>query len=309
MDSNKTTPNLAHHDLLHILGSYALGNLHAVTEPVQGSTSQARIVHCTKGIFVVRRLQSRSQAEMEASISSLMAGRQVCPPMIHTAHGHPFTFYQNNYYNVQSYIEPLPVSPDPIDYEQLGVKTALFHTATRSLNVPVQPDRFSLICAVNRLDLNNNYDQLDESDQSIVRMLQFRIERCLTYENSSVQHTGYIHGDLGKWNLIFGSEGIFFIDFGEVRRGNAHFDIAALFTSMLDLSQDARVNQEHIRLFRQGYERYGCMDNAVLFEQIQLWTVRGIAALLIQHGLQKPVLRTAERLLYGLDDYSKLLDE
>ncbi|WP_046212486.1 phosphotransferase enzyme family protein [Paenibacillus wulumuqiensis] len=308
MNSNQPFPDTSHDDILPVLSQYSLGVIHSVNQPEQGNTSQARIVHCSTGIFVVRRLKSRSQAEMEATLSGMMADHRICPPIIRTIHGQFFTVYQHNYYNVQLYIEPLPMALHLVDYEQIGAKTALFHTMARSLNLPVQPDRFSLTSAIDLLNLNHHYQQMDEKDQQIIRKLQSRIAQCLPYENPPLPHTGYIHGDLGKWNLVFGKEETFLIDWGEVRRGNPHFDIAALITSMLDLTQETRINEKYIRLFRQGYQRYGQIHNAVLFEHIQLWTVRGITALLIQRGLNNAALRTAERLLHTLPIYQKLLN-
>ncbi|WP_046227392.1 phosphotransferase enzyme family protein [Paenibacillus dauci] len=308
MNSHQPFLDLNHDDILPVLSQYSLGVIHSVNRSEQGNTSQTRIVHCAVGMFVLRRLKNRSQAEMEVALSDIMAEYRVCPPIVRTIHGQPFTVHQNNYYNVQLYIEPLSLTPNPIDYEQIGAKTALFHAMTRSLNLSVQPDRFSLTSAIDLLNLNYQYQQMDEKDQQIIRTLQSHIAQCLPYEHPPIQHIGYIHGDLGKWNLVFGKKETFLIDWGEVRRGDPHFDIAALVTSTLDLTQETRINQEYIRLFRQGYQRYGQINNATLFEHIQLWTVRGITALLIQRGLHKAGLRTAERLLYTLPIYRKLLN-
>ncbi|WP_369009958.1 phosphotransferase [Paenibacillus dendritiformis] len=77
---------------------------------------------------------------------------------------------------------------------------------------------------------------------------------CWRTRWSAVFATGYIHGDLGAWNLLRRKGRIYIIDFGEARLGDRHFDAAAALVSTA--SDNASVEETVTRLenFRRGYE-------------------------------------------------------
>ncbi|MDU5144462.1 MAG: phosphotransferase [Paenibacillus dendritiformis] len=90
-----------------------------------------------------------------------------------------------------------------------------------------------------------------DSGEAIIRLLEDSVECCLRYVEKI---TGYIHGDLGAWNLLRRKGRIYIIDFGEARLGDRHFDAAAALVSTA--SDNASVEETVTRLenFRRGYE-------------------------------------------------------
>ena len=101
----------------------------------------------------------------------------------------------------------------------------------------------------------------------------------VTYQN--IKNT-FIHGDLGKWNLLYNSPKVYIIDFGEVRKGDNHFDVAAILTPMIGFDLSEEFTCKYLRAFHEQYKNY--MENfqwEKLQKNIQLWILRGIFALLL----------------------------
>lgn len=108
-------------------------------------------------------------------------------------------------------------------------------------------------------------------------------KQCLHY---SEKKNCYIHGDLGKWNLLFNGSQIYLIDFGEVRSGNNHFDVAAVLTSTINWNLTETEILNHLTDFSTGYRlNFNEFSWSSVNENITLWLTRGMIAILAEFGV------------------------
>lgn len=182
--------------------------------------------------------------------------------------------------HLKTYIESEEPRPE-IDFKQLYRVVGLFHKQTNDIEgIHAQADRFSLADMYKQLIENRVLDSLNLKDK-LVNL----VEECLAYKHDD---NSYIHGDLGVWNMLFNGSDIYLIDFGEVRRGNNHFDIAAVLTSTINLSQSNEELKENLKVFLSSYtEHFPDFDLDVLKENIKLWIVRGVLAILNEYGVNE----------------------
>ncbi|MFD2446467.1 phosphotransferase [Bacillus sp. CGMCC 1.16607] len=111
---------------------------------------------------------------------------------------------------------------------------------------------------------------LDEMHRTIVKMTL-----------QTAKQNSFIHGDLGIWNMLWMGGTIKIYDFGEVRLGDYHFDIAAAITSSIRENSSEYETREAVINFIKGYEKYGRkIDVNKLLINIQLWYLRGMLAML-----------------------------
>lgn len=98
------------------------------------------------------------------------------------------------------------------------------------------------------------------------------------------------------------------IDFGEVRKGNYHFDIAAVITSFLNMNASKQDMIAALNDFEEGYNHLTIMiDRMVLMENIRLWIVRGIIAVLNQNGVTKETIAFSEKMMNVIHKYEEIL--
>ncbi|WP_236420582.1 phosphotransferase [Paenibacillus sp. JJ-223] len=129
--------------------------------------------------------------------------------------------------------------------------------------------------------------------------------QCKSY---SVNSETVIHGDLGIWNLLFTERHVFIIDMAEARMGDRHFDLAAVITSSIPLTASRTEMEKSLSLFERGYaQEQGVWDNRRLFEQLHLWLLRGMLALVMDQGMSAPNVSYIERQLNILEEYKSLL--
>ncbi|MGF7127563.1 hypothetical protein J2T56_002285 [Natronobacillus azotifigens] len=76
--------------------------------------------------------------------------------------------------------------------------------------------------------------------------------------------------------------------FGEVRKGNNHFDISAVISSCIDWNKSENELITSLIDFRNGYlSNFKAFNWNVLKESLALWFTRGILALFINNGVNE----------------------
>ncbi|OWA33866.1 hypothetical protein B9G55_19975 [Saccharibacillus sp. O16] len=283
---------------------YELGRLFAEVNLTSGRTSDARLLDTAQGKYILRRLSGRNQAQSEYRIAQALQGEGICPDILQTRGGQGWFESGKSLYNLQPFIASTDEPSRGWDYARLGSLTGRLHAGLRELTLAEQPDRFDLQVTWRRVKEAQSQAFLADT---MMERLHEAVEECvcLTQTEDPVDWT-YIHGDLGKWNLVVGQEGIHIIDFGEVRRGNPHLDLAALLTSTLD-ARDKQTPQ-HLLAYVEAYalHRDGFCSRT-LAQQIRLWNVRGAAALLDHVGYKESSVEYVKRLLDQGESWAQLL--
>jgi thiamine kinase-like enzyme len=258
------------------------------------------LIHSTNGKFILRTIKNREQGITEYLISQKLTSHCLCPVLKTTKFGTPYVESSGKYFNLQEYIEPQPLTYQSIKFDLLGHNISLFHKYIKNdSQIIEQNDRFNLkdtwqeVCNILSKDIND-FKEIEE-----------QVKHCLTREYTD---TVYIHGDLGKWNLLLHKQQIYIIDFGEVRKGNHHFDIAAVLTSTLDLNAGETRVIKSLTDFQRGYLHN--MDDfnwLELKENIRLWLIRGIVAFLKHNKVNCISIEQCRRMLEVLRKFERLL--
>ena len=119
-----------------------------------------------------------------------------------------------------------------------------------------------------------------------------------------------IHADLGMWNIIYTQAGYCIIDFGEARHGNTHFDLAALLDSSVKWTtgeQEDRIRSLHSLI--EGYMLYGkVVDADLLLENVHLWIMRGMVAIMDHYGLEQRTLQYCSRSMQKLTHMKEIVE-
>ncbi|WCF05747.1 aminoglycoside phosphotransferase family protein [Paenibacillus thiaminolyticus] len=211
----------------------------------QGTSSDAKLVTTDAGRYILRRIRDDEQGRTEYEISRRLYPLDIAPEVLIAKEGLPYVQLDDACYNLQRFVEHEHLSDGECwNYAEMGRTLSLFEremTDIRSLTG--QRDRF---------DLQPMWDEASASHagDAVIRLLEEPVERCLGYAEKM---SGYIHGDLGAWNLLLRKGRIYIIDFGEVRLGDSHFDAAALVsTAPGHASVEEAVNQ--LEDFCRGYE-------------------------------------------------------
>ena len=270
-----------------------------VHEINQGNTSSANLVVTENEKYILRRLKDTSQAVAEFMISEALIQQDISPEILLNNKSEFYIQPHENVYNLQIYIENDPDKDREIDFYKLGQTISLFHSKTKDiLGIPVQQDRFSLesMCK----EIKDDFNKLEYKE----RLLSL-VEQCMNFKFNSDY---YIHGDLGIWNLLFHHDQIYMIDFGEVRKGNHHFDISAVISSALDWKKDDDELIASLREFRDGYiTNLDAFNWTLLKENCTFWYTRGMIAVFLQQGINGQTSKYGELLMKRMDRLDRIL--
>ncbi|MGV3464499.1 MAG: phosphotransferase [Heyndrickxia sp.] len=258
---------------------YPIKKVMEVKEIGNGNTSNAKLVITMDGSYILRKVRDTKQAITEFLISKALLKQNISPNILLSNHQLPYMNEREDVYNLQLYIENQQDKNKEIDFYHLGKTISIFHSISKSIEgIYEQDDRFVLDRMWMELIQMEEFNNLECKTQ-LINMF----EECLNYNHNN---NCYIHGDLGIWNLLFCHSQIYIIDFGEVRKGNNHFDISAVISSTIDWNQGKDKIITSLNDFKYGYiSNFETFSWKVLKENLSLWFTRGIIALFINHGI------------------------
>lgn len=279
--------------------AYPIKSITQIETLDKGKTSEAKLIITTDKRYILRKMRDEKQAHTEYVISKKLAPLNIAPKIMLTKQLETYIKYKGSLYNLQTYINH--DNKLNINYFELGKTVSLFHQKVKDIrNLKDQADRFSLDEMIAKLSIDELYKNFTYHSD-----LAQLIEKSLNY---NPEQNTYIHGDLGKWNILFKDEKSYIIDYGEVRKGNNHFDIAAVLDSTIDWKLSEGEILKALHAFRKGYlTHFNPFNWKTLKESIILWTVRGILALFIHYGISDETERYAEETLKKLEVMNGIL--
>lgn len=250
--------------------------------------------------YIIRKLKDTKQAYTEFLISKELP--DITPRILLSRHNLPYIKHELHIYNLQIYIENGKEYHGDTNFFALGKTLAQFHSKTKNIHgIFENRDRFDLEKML--LDLQEGeFNQFERKNELVAW-----VEQCLNYEHSI---NCYIHGDLGKWNLLFNQSKIYIIDFGEVRKGNNHFDLSAAISSNLNWSRGENEIISSLTEFRNGYiSHFESFDWNVLKENFMLWFTRGIVSVFTRHGLHERTTNYAKITMERMENIERILND
>lgn len=279
--------------------NYAIGHWARIEPVAQGMTSDAKLVTADTGRYILRRLRDAEQGRTEYEISRCLWPLDIAPEVLVAKDGLPYVQLDDACYNLQRFVENEPDGERWNDAE-LGKTLSLFERSMTDIQTLTgQRDRFELLRMWNVVSASH-------AGEALIRLLEEPVERCLDYAETI---TGYIHGDLGAWNLLLRKGRIYIIDFGEVRLGDRHFDAAAALVSTA--GDHASVEEAVTRLedFCRGYAANAePLDLDRLREQIHLWIIRGSVAVVRHHGANERTSRYCRQSMATIEHFDRVID-
>lgn len=280
---------------------YNIGEIQRVEVMKQGTSSEAKCIESSAGRFVLRKLRNEQQAVNEERLHHVMSLQNISPALVIARSGLSYVHLNNEIYNLQYYVEEtVPYDQATIHFVEFGNMLARFHHTANKLEIVDQPDRFALSLLWSQV-----CDEVGGSSSAMVYSLEGHVEQCTEYV---VGNESMIHGDLGVWNMLFTKQGTFLIDFGEVRRGDPHFDIAAALTSMISVTATENDYFSVLKDVMEGYaEAGGLLTKERLYEHIHLWMLRGWLALIRERGVTSPMVEYIEQGMRRVATFKKLL--
>lgn len=281
----------------NVISNYYIENISKIEAINKGNTSNAIYILSDNGEWILRKLKDKNQGISEYTISNILINDSICPEIITTKSNVGYSYYQGKYYNLQQYIKPDTMKNDIETFKVLGRTLGILHNKLKdNMDIVEQEDRFSLKelwkqCKNKCSNVEKHLDYLFSKTSDIESFID---EMC-SAENVK---TTFIHGDLGKWNLINASKKIYIIDFGEARRGDNHFDIAAVLTSMMNFDFGNDFAYKCLCTFYESYISY--MNNfqwESLQKNIHLWILRGILALFLYSNDEVNFIKRAKKMM------------
>lgn len=284
-----------------VLKQYDIRRVKSCKPLNKGNTSDAMLVDTEAGAFVLRKLNDEQQGWKEYILAQKLAPTNISPKIRCAKNGMPYATYLGVNFNIQEYKGPVNESrTKKLNWLQLGKLVGRFHHLTEEVRLGDQEDRYDLLLLWKAVG-----QEIRNSSESNIRTLGNHMMQCKSY---SVNRETVIHGDLGIWNLLFTERHVFIIDMAEARMGDRHFDLAAVITSSIPLTASRTEMEKSLSLFERGYaQEHGVWDNRRLFEQLHLWLLRGMLALVRDQGMSAPNVSYIERQLKILEEYKSLL--
>lgn len=279
-----------------VLLDYNIGSFIKMEAIYKGNTSNAYYILSEKGEWVLRKLKDASQGASEYAISEILADDKVCPKIIANKINRGYSFYDGDYYNLQQYIKPEHITNDIETFRLLGRSLGILHSKLKdNIDLIEQEDRFSLEKMWK--EAKSKWSDVERYIENFSTANNFNsfVKEMITYDNIK---TSFIHADLGKWNLIYNSNNIFIIDFGEIRRGDNHLDIAAALTSMINFDFGNEFACECLKAFYEAYiDKIKDFQWELLLKNIELWLFRGVIALLLYSKKEIDFIEGKEKML------------
>ncbi|MDG3060803.1 phosphotransferase [Lacticaseibacillus casei] len=253
-------------DLDRIVNAYDLGQIKRVAPMTNGKSGRAWRVETDASTVLVKTVADTARASLEFALTQAIQeeDRDVTPAILSTTEGHPFVMVDHQVYRVQNY------------WQQAATKPSLAATLACYRKIRVALDRFEYAWST---DDSQSLDRLWESQRASLAQNWPGIYEQLTpmitqLETIDRQQGTWVHGDLGRWNLLsLANEKVAIIDFGEARRGPRFLDFAALFDSFMPREKNAVKVYKDRFCDLAGIEE---QDQHIFLATVQLWLVKGM---------------------------------
>ncbi|MDT8978859.1 aminoglycoside phosphotransferase family protein [Paenibacillus sp. chi10] len=278
--------------------AYSIGQVIYIEPLAKGTSSDAKLVVASEGKYVLRKLKSELQGKTEYEIANRLQSYNITPPILLAAEDVCIKL-DEAHYNLQPYMDS--IERQQIDYLELGQTVGQMHLVMQQDdNILEQPDRFDLAVA-----WNNVHDRYRDEKAEWLLDLQAHVTQVISYQH---EKNCLIHADLGMWNVIYTHSGYRIIDFGETRYGNTHFDLAALLDSGVKWDGDQEDSIRSLRSFIEGYMLYGKVDADLLLENIHLWIMRGMVAIIDRYGQEQRTLQYCSRSMQKMTQMKEVVE-
>ena len=253
-------------DLDRIVNAYDLGQIRKVAPMTNGKSGRAWRVETDTATVLVKTVADVARASLEFALTQAIQqeDRDVTPAILSTKEGQPFVTVDHQVYRVQNY------------WEQAETKPSLAATLVCYRKIRVTLDRFEYAWSP---DDSHSLDRLWERQQASLAQNWPSIYEQLTpmitqLETIDHQQEKWVHGDLGRWNLLpLTNEKVAIIDFGEAHRGPRFLDFAALFDSFMPQKRD------ETQIYRESFYHLAGIeenDRGIFLATVQLWLVKGM---------------------------------
>lgn len=255
-----------------LLDNFELKNVVNIEKLEGGHTGETFLVETAENKYVLRKLKSQTQAILEEAVFQHLNIALYLPALV-KAKDHYYVEYEASWYNLQFFFQSESSS---FSFQEIAETIALLHQQLADFtSLYNQCDRYDILPLWSKNWYNWGYFA-DLFNLSISEM-HHEINRVAALTNSKSE---WIHGDLGKWNMLIGNE-IKIIDFGEMRKGDVYFDLASSLTSLIGYTSSEAIMSAQLKEFISVYfsVRKQHFNQLKLLNFIELWFYRGIFSL------------------------------
>ncbi len=234
---------------------YGFGRVGNVTAIPRGSVNTNYVLECTKGKFLLRIDEVKSEMEVKREIDLLAFLRKhsfPCPHPLQDRKGRFYRDYRNKCLSLYRYHEGRIVPPErlrPSQLETIGRTLGEIHVIGKGYKKGIDNrfsfDRIADLYLGVRGKLPNYF-------RKISRTLDDEIEYLNRYLESKLPK-GVIHGDMFADNLLFrGERLVAVLDFEAACRGKFIFDIATAVNALCFIEE--QYSLDRFRFLLRGYE-------------------------------------------------------
>lgn len=255
-----------------LLSNFGLKNVVNIEKLEGGHTGETFLVETVENKYVLRKLKNQTQAILEEAVFQHLNKASYLPALI-KAKNHYYVEYEASWYNLQFFFQS---GGSFFSFQEIAETIALLHQQLADFDSSYnQCDRYEIL----PLWFKNwyNWDFFADLFNLPLSDMHHEIARVAALTNDKSE---WIHGDLGKWNILIGNE-IKIIDFGEMRKGNIYFDLASSLTSLIGYVSSEATMIAQLKEFISAYfsVRKQPFDQVKLLNYIELWFYRGVLSL------------------------------
>ncbi|WP_335139449.1 aminoglycoside phosphotransferase family protein [Lacticaseibacillus paracasei] len=270
--------------------AYSLGSVRHLQALHNGKTSMAWQVEATTGRYIVKTIQSQKQAVFEFAVSNAVSQRslELTPEILLSIACQPFVVIEGQTYQVQAFLSGTERPPSLREtlksYRQMRQVLDQFDYSFS----PPDSMPLAVLWRAHREALSEKKPVLFHQIAAMVPELK-RIDQS---------RDAWIHGDLGKWNLLVTNSGqVVVIDFGEARLGPKLLDFAALFQGFMPKNKQDLMAYLNEFLALSGIQ---ITDRHLFLMTVQLWLVKGLLIVINEQASLAGVFQNAIELVSSL---------
>jgi homoserine kinase type II len=241
--------------LEELADDYNFGRLGAASGIPEGSVNSNYLIESTKGKFLLRIDEVKSESEVRREIDLLAFLRKhgfPCPSPMQDRMGRYYREYEGKCVSLYKYNEgrtPVAVRLKPSQLETIGRTLGELHVIGKGYKKGID-NRFSFERIADLYLTVRN--RLPNYFRKITRTLEDEIDYLTRYLEGKLPK-GIIHGDLFADNLLFRGEKLTAVlDFEAACRGKFIFDIATAVNALCFV--DGGYSLDRFRYLLQGYE-------------------------------------------------------